>query len=193
MRRDIHVAPGRETATAMLAKLILAATLALVMSTSLAAAQDDPFTLAQANYVLAMLDSLPHTLVVTHTPDPAVAVEDSTARYRYTWHFSTSVASTAGAVTILEFGGLNRVGDRWLFANSGGKSFTSGQFAQWYGCEGAIVHEGTPCTDASNWWGDSVLEEGRSLWYFFGKDETGRRVVGSAEIVREAKIAPAAK
>ena len=172
--------------TKLLSALILCAAL-----TTQATAEADPFNAAQANHVLKELERLPNTLVVTHSPNPAVAVEDSTARYRYTWQFSTTVESTAGDVTIVEFGSLNLEGDRWLFANFGGKSFTREQFAEWYGCEGAVLHEGTACTDAKNWSRANELQRKRSLWYYFGVDEAGQRVAGSAEIVEDARGAPA--
>lgn len=173
--------------------VLLAIGLRIALTAPTAAAQLDSLKVAQAESVLADLERLPVGLSVVHLPNPAGAVEDSTAHYRFTWHYSTSVESTSGEVTILEFGSLGRVGDRWQFANYNGKPFGTEEFAKWYGCEGAVVQEGVACTDPSNWTGSGCLGELRSLWYFIGEDSTGHRVQGSAEITMEPKVVPASK
>ena len=173
--------------------VVVAALPAIAQLDSLVIAPEDSLKVAQANAVLATLESLPVGLSVVHTPNPATAVEDSTAYYRFTWNYSTSVQSTSGEVTIVDFGTLSRVGDQWIFANYNGKPFGSTEFAKWYGCESAVVREGVPCTDPSNWTGSGCLGNLNSLWYFIGEDQAGRRVQGSAEISMLPVVVPASR
>lgn len=143
---------------------------------------------AKADSVLSDLEQLPEGLRVAHSPNPALAAEDSTGGKRFIWKYATSVSALTNEVTIVEFGMLFQAGEQWVFANYTGKPFGAKEFAAWYGCDGARVREGETYSDPSNWSSSNCLKDGIELWYFIGEDAAGRRVQGSAEIRQAAEL-----
>jgi hypothetical protein len=109
-----------------------------------------------------------------------------------TWLYKTTVESPGGPITIEEFGYFAFQEGQWHFATITGRPFTPADFAQWYGCPGAVVNPDSPCSDPQNWTGDQRLtpDTGRGLWYFIGHDSDGRRVKGQGIITFLPKLGP---
>jgi len=162
---------------------ILVAVIAILLVRAIPVlAQLDLREVAMADSVLAELDQLPEGIRVTHSPNPVFAVEDTTAHWRFTWNYATTVAAIKGEVTVVEFGVLSRTGDQWVYANYTDEPFRGKEFAEWYNCDGSRLCEGLSYIDPSNWSAAGCLKEAKSLWYFIAEDETGRRVKGVAEV-----------
>jgi hypothetical protein len=137
------------------------------------------------------LATLPEGIEVIHTPNPVRAVEEpQPGRPRtYRWIYQTTVRSKRGTVTIEEFGCFGWHDGRWEFANFTGKVFSRRDFAEWYSCPEGKLLPGQDAVDPSNWTGgDEHLDAGKSLWYFIGVDEAGRRVKGEAIVERVAEV-----
>jgi hypothetical protein len=128
------------------------------------------------------LAQLPFGLKVVHSPDRVRAERGGRSGRAYTWSYKTSVTSTNGSVTMLEFGSFTWHGGRWVFANFTGKPFTATDFADWYSCPGAGLAEGREFSDGSNWSGGDVLRADKMKWYFIGITADGRKVKGEAVV-----------
>jgi hypothetical protein len=135
------------------------------------------------------LDSLPVGLVIAHAPHPVKARAGGRSGYPYTWTYRTSVRSTAGTLTVQEFGSFSWFGGRWVFSNFTGRPFTPQDFAEWYSCPGARLEPGKAYADPSNWSGGQELIASRAKWYFVAIDENGRRVKGEAVVEQAAELA----
>ena len=145
-------------------------------------AQPDTALIAVSNEILRDLAALPGELIVEHSPNPVQGVRKPEGKYRYLWMYATSVCPREGAVTIEEFGCFFWAADqeRWLLSCFTGKPFTATDFADWYSCPGAVISEGIACADSSNWSSSGCQPVPKSMWYYIGRDATGRRVKGEA-------------
>ncbi len=135
---------------------------------------------------LAMLDV---GIRVTHSPNPVKAQAGGRSGHRYTWLYTTTVQSSAGPLTLEEFGSFVWHGGRWVFSNYTGRPFTSSDFAEWYSCPGARMDAGKAYSDPSNWGGAAVLRHVRMRWYFIARDAEGRRIKGEAIVEQVAEVA----
>jgi len=128
------------------------------------------------------LDSIPTGLTVTYSPPLVEAKQAGRSGFRYTWTYSTSVATTGAPVTIEEFGALGWVNGEWIFRDENHKNFSAKQFSEQYNCPKAKVLSGKTYTCDDIWSGADQLRPYRCKWYFIGTDERGRRVKGEAII-----------
>ena len=94
----------------------------------------------------------------------------------------TTIESLIGAVVIEEFGAFTWIGRQWYFTNFTGKPFTRNDFIEWYSCPRGMILPNCQYTDFQNWGGSAELNNKKIKWYFIGRDESGRRVKGEAEI-----------
>ena len=133
------------------------------------------------------VSALPVGLQVTHSPNPVKAQLGGRSGNRYTWVFKTSVWTVGEPVTITEFGAFAWHKGRWVSATFTGKPFTPEDFADWYSCPGAKI-AGDTYSDPANWGGDSVLRDGKALWYFVGTTPDGKKVKGEAIIEKLSQI-----
>ena len=156
-------------------------------------AQPEPDRAAMADSVLAALVEIPVGIRVVHSPDPVAATETSTGRWHYTWKYNTTVSAIDADVTIVEFGVLHNAGDQWTYSAMNGHPYSPKEFEEWYGCTGAVLFKGVPCSDPSNFSASTCLREGKSLWYFIGQTATGQRVKGAAEVAQRAEVAHVVK
>lgn len=160
--------------------MLLAALLALAASPGAAHAEPAIVTPADSTIKLDELASLPQGLAVVHAPE---AVQDKTmGPAGAKWRHSTTVASTVGPVTIVEFGCLALEGGRWTLATVSRAPYTADDFAAWYGCPDAMLESGRTYTDASNFSPGTASPEPVIRWYFIGVDAEGRRVKGEADV-----------
>ncbi len=161
----------------MLSALLLAVGLHVPASESL-----HPFDTEITDPRIRELEGLPEGLRVTHSPDVLPAHTGGRSGQRYTWLYTTTVASLDGDVSIEEFGSFSFEEGEWRFSNDTGKPYTRDDFIEWYSCSDAVVREDAPCSDPLNWSGNDRLIGGRVFWYFIGRDEAGSRVWGGAVI-----------
>lgn len=136
----------------------------------------------RSSYKLKALSSLPTELKVTHTPNPVQAHRGELSGYQYTWVYATTIESLVGAVVIEEFGAFSWVGGQWYFTNFTTKPFTRNDFIEWYSCPRGMILPNYQYTDFQNWSGSAKLINKKTKWYFIGRNESGRRVKGEAEI-----------
>lgn len=126
--------------------------------------------------------SLPDGLEVSHVPNPAEAMVEGPSQRALTWQYETKVQPKVGRVMIVEFGAFTWNGHHRVFSNYTGEPFTQENFAQWYSCPEAIIHEDQSCADTRSWGGADILERRRGLWYYVGVRDVGTRVKGAAEV-----------
>jgi len=126
--------------------------------------------------------ALPDGIDVIHTPAKVYAEEGGRSGYRYTWLHETSVKSTVGDLTIIEFGGFSNVQGEWVFGNHTGEPFTPEDFAEWYSCPDSRLVGGQAYTDPQNWTGSETLRSNTQLWYFIGEDPDGNRFKGLGQV-----------
>ena len=143
-------------------------------------AQQDTALIAVSNEILRELAALPGELIVEHSPNPVQGVRKPEGKYL--WMYTTLVRPQEAAVTIEEFGCFfwSTDQERWLLSCYTGKPFTAVDFAAWYSCPGSVIPEGIVCADSSNWSSSNCRPVARSMWYYIGRDATGRRVKGEA-------------
>jgi hypothetical protein len=136
------------------------------------------------------LQSLPEGLHVTHSPKSVVAQPGGRSGYRYTWLYKTTVETASETIVIEEFGAFVLRDGQWHLATFTGKPFAPADFAEWYGCPGAVIKPGHPCSDSQNWTGYQTITSDReqSLWYYIGRDADGRRVKGEATVELLAEL-----
>src|SRR5690349_8737918 len=83
---------------------------------------------AKYSSVMALADGLE----VIHSPEKVFAEKGGASRHPYTWLYKTSVRSTRGDLTVVEFGAFRLLEGQWCFGTITGKPFTSKDFADWY-------------------------------------------------------------
>ena len=134
----------------------------------------------ESDLKISELASLPQGLTVVHTPDPVERTFSGPSGFQ--WTHSTTVSSTVGPVTIVEFGCFYEDGGRWTFGTGTKAPFTAEDFAEWYGCAGATLQPGESYTDAHNRSLGNFMPEQVTKWYFIGLDSQGNRVKGEAGV-----------
>jgi hypothetical protein len=160
--------------------ILLVAILVVVSAAGVAQAGQNPLGPFETDLKVNEIASLPQGLTVVHSP---ITDEDRTDGPTGTkWTHSTTVTSTVGPVTIVEFGCLYDTGDRWVLATVSKAPYTSANFAQWYGCPSAELQSGVSYSDASNFTMGSGSPGRVTKWYFIGVDAQGNRVKGEAEV-----------
>lgn len=129
---------------------------------------------------ISELASLPTGLTVTHTPD---AVEKSfSGPSGSQWAHSTTVASTVGPVTIVEYGFLLERNGRWTDETWIKSKYSASEFAENFESPGAKLLPGKSYTDEWNRSSSDNRPEQLGKWYFIGVDAEGNRVKGEANL-----------
>jgi hypothetical protein len=136
----------------------------------------------------ASVMALPNGLEVTHVPDKVYAEKGGISRRAYTWRHKTSVRSTAGDLTVVEFGAFVLVNGRWTFGTVTGKPFTPNDFANWYSCPDAQLKNGQAYTDPQNWTAGDSLYATSNRWYYIAKNLKGEQFKGIAQIDTIAQV-----
>jgi hypothetical protein len=129
---------------------------------------------------LSDLDLLPIGLSVSHSPEEVKPSLFGPTGSQYT--HQTSVASTVGPVTIVEYGYLVERDGHWTHAQGMEEKFSAAEFAKFFNCPEARLEAGRTYTDE---WNSSVINnrpEQLGKWYFIGVDAQGNRVKGEADI-----------
>ncbi|MEM7626450.1 MAG: hypothetical protein AAF333_12710 [Planctomycetota bacterium] len=137
---------------------------------------------------LTEIRELPVGLKVTHSPNPAPAMEGGRSGFPYTWLYETKVESIDQDLTLEEFGAFVEHEDGWHFSTYTAKPFTPEDFAEWYGCPDAKLVPGKVFVDRLNWSGARQLKTLRTIWYFVAVDPDGKRYRGEALIEQLAEI-----
>jgi hypothetical protein len=132
--------------------------------------------------------AIPAGIEVIHTPDKVSAIEGGRSGHRFTWLHKTSVRSTVGDLTVVEFGAFVDLRGKWEFSTYTGKPFTTADFADWYSCPNAKLIDSQNFTDPQNWTGADALHESSGLWYYIGEDSSGKRFRGVARVDTLAQI-----
>ena len=135
-----------------------------------------------SDITLAELASLPEGLIVSHTPEEVEATFFGPTGSHYS--HQTTVSSTVGPVTIVEYGYLVERDGRWTNAIGIGiqDKYSAKDFAELFNCPDAKLDTGRAYT---NEWNESVINnfpEQVGKWYFIGIDAQGHRVKGEANI-----------
>jgi hypothetical protein len=129
---------------------------------------------------LAELASLPEGLTVTHTPESVANSFSGPSGVQ--WAHSTTVSSTVGPVTIIEYGFLLDRDGRWTDDTRIRSKYSANEFAENFGSPGAKLLPGKTYT---NEWNRSMSDnrpEQIGKWYFIGVDSNGNRVKGEANL-----------
>jgi hypothetical protein len=138
---------------------------------------------ASQDLKLQVVESLPIGLKVTHEPNPVRdAVPGGRSGQQFTWLHSTKVEALSANLRVVEFGAFAWRDGGWHFTTYAGRPFTSSEFADWYGCRGAMLFPGKVYTDPSNWTGTNVLRSTKIRWYFIGLDASSRLFRGDAVV-----------
>jgi hypothetical protein len=160
--------------------MLLVSILGVCGLAGLALAESDVARPSAADLKLSELASLPEGLVVVHNPD--AVMETLSGPGGSQWTHSTTVSSTVGPVTIVEFGCLYEDRGRWHYGTGKEVPFTADEFAKWYGCPGAELRPGESYTDVLNRTLRIGTREQVTKWYFIGLDSKGNRVKGEAGV-----------
>ena len=129
---------------------------------------------------LAELASLPDGLIVVHTQNTAETGPMGPTGLNV--HFSTTVTSEVGPVTIEEFGCLVKEQGQWVYGTSTSEPHSDSDFAELYGCPGAELKPGEGYTDPWNTFGGFRAPGQVVRWYFIGFDAEGNRIKGEADV-----------
>jgi hypothetical protein len=133
------------------------------------------------NYELpAELKNVPDGLEVTNYPSYGYAVKPKDDTAFYYWFYKTSVKAVNEDLEITEFGSYSWLDNRWEFGTVTGKPFEPKDFADWYKCKNGKLKKGKLYSDTNNWSRMSVLQRGKSLWYYIGKNKKGELFKGVA-------------
>jgi hypothetical protein len=134
----------------------------------------------ESDVKLAELASLPDGLTVTHTPE---SVENSiSGPGGIQWSHSTTVSSTVGPVTIIEYGFLLERDGRWTDETRIKSKYSANEFAENFDSPGAKLLPGKSYTDEWNRSMSDNRPEQVGKWYFIGVDAEGNRVKGEANL-----------
>lgn len=131
--------------------------------------------------------ALPDGINVTHIPQRVAAVRGGASGHPFTWLYGTSVRSTVGDLTIMEFGAFGEHQGKWVLDTQTDKPFTAAHFAEWYSCPNAKLIGGLKYTDPRNWNAGDAIHESSVLWYFIGEDSHGRKFKGIGQVDTLAK------
>ena len=146
----------------------------------LSQAEQDALGPHESEVKLAELASLPQGLTVTHTPDPVTSSIFGPSGVQ--WAHSTTVSSTVGPVTIIEYGFLLERNGRWTDETWIRSKYSASEFAKNFECPESKILPGKSYTNEWNRSGSDNLLEQFGKWYFIGLDSQGNRVKGEADI-----------
>lgn len=145
-----------------------------------AAAAPEVFGPRDVDMTLGEISGLPEGLTVTHTPE---AVEPSfSGPGGSEWYHRTTVTSTVGPVTIVEYGYFVEREGHWYRAYGLDGGYTGEDFAKRFGCPDAKIQAGKTYT---NEFTRSTMDRGpeqAAVWYFIGVDAEGNKVKGEATV-----------
>ena len=125
------------------------------------------------------LNNIPNGIEAGHNPQTVLA-EFNKKESMYYWNYKTTVKPVNENLEIVEFGSYLWYNDHWEFATVTGKPFEKKDFAQWYNCKNGKMKKGKEYSDKSNWNNAPVLQKGRALWYYIGKNSKGELFKGTA-------------
>jgi hypothetical protein len=125
------------------------------------------------------LANIPNGIEVGHNPQTVSAVYNDKDSMYY-WVYKTSVKPINEDIEIVQFGSYGWAGDHWEFGTVTGKPFEPKDFADWYKCKDAKMKKGKEYSDKNNWNNARVLQGGKSLWYYIGKNKKGELFKGTA-------------
>lgn len=158
----------------------------LVFCTFAGSAQADlkEGALAESKLKVKELASLPEGLTISHTPDPVFHIAHTPSISGVQWEHRTTVSSTVGPVTILEFGCFVERNGKWEYPHETVTPYTysSSDFATMYDCPSSKLQPGKTYTDAKNLSVIDCVPEQMVKWYFIGQDANGQRVKGEATV-----------
>ena len=137
---------------------------------------------AQVNYgtppegeIPDALKNIPKGIEVMHFPkinDP-VKIKDT-----YYWKHATGILSKNDTLTVTEFGAYLYYNDQWNLR----KTYRLKELDQFFGTKKQVLPQGQPQVWTKNWRVGNQLYGGWALWYFIGKDSSGKTVCGYATI-----------
>ncbi|NOS85426.1 MAG: hypothetical protein HOP31_09830 [Ignavibacteria bacterium] len=126
------------------------------------------------------LINIPDAIEVRHTPIMPYAVKPMDDTANYYWFYKTIVKATFEDLEITEFGAYIWNGTKWVFSNVTGKPFEPKDFAEWYTCKNWKMKKGVEYIDPNNWNYSPILQNGKSLWYYIGRNKKGELFKGTA-------------
>ncbi|MFT5233530.1 MAG: hypothetical protein ACI9UQ_001564 [Candidatus Krumholzibacteriia bacterium] len=160
--------------------LLLIAALGIGSTAYVAQAGQNSLGPHESDLKLQELASIPLGLTVVHTPESIM--ESTVGPTGLKWAHTTTVSSTVGPVTIVEFGCFYDSGGQWIYATTNKEPYSAENFSQWYKCPNAELQPGQTYTDESNFSTGNSTPAQVTKWYFIGIDAEGNRVKGEAEV-----------
>ncbi len=154
--------------------------LGIISFAGISQAEQDVYGPLESEVILTELASLPQGLTVTHTPDSVATSFSGPSRVQ--WVHRTTVSSTVGPVTIVEYGFLLERNGRWTDEMGIRSKYTANEFAKNFGSPGAKLLPGKSYTNEWNRSMSDNMPEQTGKWYFIGVDSKGNRVKGEANI-----------
>jgi hypothetical protein len=126
------------------------------------------------------LKDIPDGIIVKHTPDTVYAEKTGKDTIMYYWNYVTMVKASTRDLEITEFGAYSWVNGKWNLYTVTGKPFTNRDFREWYHCKKGMMKTGKEYSDKSNWNRNALLQKGKALWYYIGRDANGNLYKGTA-------------
>jgi len=139
---------------------------------------------------------IPDGLKIEHSPELVYATlnkKDPAKRGIYQLKFTTSVTALVEDLEIVEFGGYDLVGGKWVLYTVYDRPFNKEEFTSWYQCDNGMLRKGITYSDTENWIAKSdVLNEREvlSLWYYIGVSKEGVYYKGTAIVKGILALAP---
>jgi len=143
---------------------------------------------SDTNPKLDEIARLPIGMEVKCTPNPVIAELGGRSGRKYTWLYTTSVKSTTGPLTLVEFESFTWAQGKWILSTFTGKPFTPNDFADWYSCPQANLSESAIYSDPTNWSGGGTLQPCKMKWCYIATNAKGEHVKGEAEIELRAAL-----
>lgn len=178
---------------------VLMICVSFVFFTNSAIAQSDLNIKSIKNERLLSILSLPVGLDIAHSPNPVYAVPNSDLKFRYIWHYTTTVTPKIEGLTVIEFGGFLFKDGSWRFSNDTGKAFGPQDFVKWYSTPAnGVLLAGKNYADPKNRVVASKLQGQKGLWYFIAQGADGKKYNGYSLVecmprLQEAKATPPSK
>lgn len=138
---------------------------------------------------------MPVGIEVWHEPDTLRAVRWERDTTRFVWKHQTFLFSYVSDLTIVEFGTYNYKNGEWVLGDLGNKKYGPEELAMWYVQydDGMVrwihpdhgkIEENVIYFDPSNYSiKNKELVQRNGLWYFIGKDSTGKSYCGYGRYV----------
>lgn len=124
------------------------------------------------------LANIPDAIEIKHTPVDPRAVKPKEDTINYYWFYKTTVKASFEDLEITEFGTYLWNGNKWVFGNVTGKPFEPKDFAEWYKCKNWKLKKGKEYSNPNNWNFSPVLQDGKILWYYIGRNKKGELFKG---------------